>query len=187
MKLSDAFPSNFLAASEMNDEFTAPMSHIQEEDIGPNKDKKFVLYFKGMKKGLVLNVTNWKTIEKAFGDSDAWAGHRITLYPTETNFKGEMVQAIRVKIPKKPPAVSKTAPPEDWDAPWDKPSAPKAAPIEAGSQEATLLTEGEAMARQGIAKFRTWRDSLSSQEHTVIKTHLQDLTVIANRKEAAGG
>jgi len=185
MKLSDAFPSNYLAAAELNDEFTAPISHLQEEDIGANKDRKFVLYFKGVKKGLVLNVTNWKTIEKAFGDSDNWGGQKITLYPTETNFKGEMVQAIRVRIPRTP---STTQVP--WEDPFPKniktspPPQPKSPEIAVGSQLDSLLTEAEAMARQGVERFRDWRDHLGKEEHTLLIPHLHALVAKARTVKA---
>ena len=78
---------------------------VKEEEVGRDKDTKPVLYFKGKEKGLVLNKTNSRTITKIIGteETEDWTGREIVLYPTETEFAGEMVDCIRVRAPKSQP------------------------------------------------------------------------------------
>jgi hypothetical protein len=65
---------------------------------GNRKSKKPVVYFKGTEKGFALNKTNMKTIAGMYGfDADKWVGQRITLYPTQTSFGSETVEAVRVR------------------------------------------------------------------------------------------
>ncbi len=64
------------------------------------KQKKWVLYFHEMDKGLALNATNGKTLCKILGsdDMDDWEGQKILLYvKDDVEFGGEMVSAIRVR------------------------------------------------------------------------------------------
>jgi hypothetical protein len=47
-----------------------------------------------------LNKTNGRAIAKALGDETrGWAGKDIVLVPTEVDFRGDMVDAIRVRTP----------------------------------------------------------------------------------------
>jgi hypothetical protein len=108
MKIGDAFPSKFLKASDLQDRpVTVTMEHVGLEDVG-DSDRKPVLYFKGRSKGLVLNKTNSRTIAGAYGDdTDAWQGKPLTLFPAMVDFRGDTVEAIRVRVP---PASRSTAP-----------------------------------------------------------------------------
>ena len=66
-------------------------------------DKCLVLYFKGAKKGFVVNKTNAKTIARMYGtDTNTWVGKPITMYPTTTMSFGEEVDCLRVRptVPK---------------------------------------------------------------------------------------
>ena len=75
---------------------------IKEKD-GSEK-KKFILYFKEVEKGLVLNATNMNTLYAVLksDESDDWIGKRITLYEKEdVEFGGKLVSAIRIR-PKAP-------------------------------------------------------------------------------------
>ena len=68
------------------------------------KDKKWILYFKGIDKGLALNATNGKTLIKIFGTDEMnnWIGRRCTLYcKDDIEFGGELVSGIRIR-PKLP-------------------------------------------------------------------------------------
>ncbi|HEX8836771.1 MAG TPA: hypothetical protein VF748_07540 [Candidatus Acidoferrum sp.] len=104
MKTSDAFPSNYLKASDLgNQHWTLTIDDIRQEELQSNdgrKQKKPVLYFRRTKKGLVLNVTNSRTIEHSYGDEmDDWIGRDITLFVREVEARGETVNAIRVRVP----------------------------------------------------------------------------------------
>ncbi len=76
-----------------------------------------VLYFtnvKDRKKGLVLNVTNAKTIIRLYGRHvEKWAGKPIAIFASKTLAFGEEVDCIRVR-PEAPamPAAKTTGPTE---------------------------------------------------------------------------
>lgn len=119
MKVSDAFPSNYIKASDLNGKAAlAIMDRAEFEMIGD--DRKLILYFKGKDKGLVTNKTNANTIAAIYGDdTDDWLGKEIVLFEAYVDFQGKTVPAIRVRAPKKGNA--KPAPePEhhDSDAPF---------------------------------------------------------------------
>lgn len=107
MKISNAFPSKYLRAADLQDrQIRAVMKLVEMENIGDD-DKKPVLYFMKGTKGLVLNKTNSKAISNAYGDdTDNWEGKEVILFPAMVDFRGDSVEAIRVKIPKPaaPPA-----------------------------------------------------------------------------------
>jgi hypothetical protein len=70
------------------------------------KEQKFVVFFKEMEKGMILNATNMKTITKLMGtnESDEWKGNRITVYTKDDiEMGGEMKSGLRVR-PKAPVA-----------------------------------------------------------------------------------
>lgn len=112
MKASDAFPSKYLSANDLQDKpALVKITHIASEAISGKE--KFILYFAGKSKGLVLNKTNWNNIAKFCGeDSDDWTGKEIVLFPTMVDFQGESVEAIRVRAPRKPGTASTSAPRE---------------------------------------------------------------------------
>lgn len=99
MKVSDAFPSKFLSAADLNgNNARVVMQNVEIEKIGD--DTKPVLYFRGKSKGLALNKTNSKAIAEVYGDEmDEWNGHEIILFPVMTDFQGKQVEAIRVRAP----------------------------------------------------------------------------------------
>src|ERR1700689_1699805 len=121
MKISSAFPSKYIKAAYLEDKpVTLVMARVEMEDIGDDA-KKPVLYFTKARKGLVLNRTNSKTITIAYGDNtDDWEGKALVLFPAMVEFKGDTVEAIRVRIPKpaaKPAAVVDPMP--DETVPFD--------------------------------------------------------------------
>lgn len=96
-KLNEMYPSRWLAAAEIPDVGqTVTVRRIQLEEIGDGE--KWVLYFEELNKGLVLNKTNSQTIASLYGDdTDDWEGNQITLFPTQVDFQGKQVDAIRVR------------------------------------------------------------------------------------------
>jgi hypothetical protein len=104
MKVSEEFfPSNYIKASDLNGkEITLTMANVEREKLGD--DNKPVLYFKGAKKGLVLNKTNTNAIGDAYGDdSDDWFGQPIILFSAMVEYAGKLGPAIRVKVPPRAP------------------------------------------------------------------------------------
>jgi hypothetical protein len=94
------------------------MGHVDMEKISnEDDDKKPVLYFTKSNvtvvktKGLVLNKTNSKVIATAYGDdSKAWQGKEIILFMALVDFRGDQVEAIRVRVPKPQAAPAKPQP-----------------------------------------------------------------------------
>lgn len=101
--INDAFPSNYLKASDLGDDnvlVTIDVVKFEEFD-GDNgeKERRPIVYFRGKKKGLVLNKTNARKIADLLQESntDRWNGGQIKLYATETTFQGRATPCIRVK------------------------------------------------------------------------------------------
>lgn len=104
MNINDAFPSNYLKASDLGDGTPlVTIDRVDLEPVGRTKEMKPVVYFAGKQKGLILNKTNSKKIADIAesSDTDDWHGIQITLFATEVDFQGETVEAIRVKAPKR--------------------------------------------------------------------------------------
>ena len=102
MRVSEAFPSNYLRAADLQGrDVTVIIEKITSEDIGD--DHKPVLYFAGKDKGLVLNKTNANNIALQYGDDmDDWIGKLVTMFPTQVDFQGKSVEAIRIRMRKTP-------------------------------------------------------------------------------------
>lgn len=104
MRVSDAFPSNYLKASDLQGRaVTVKMDKATMETLG--NDEKLVLYFIGKEKGMVLNKTNANNIAFIYGDdTDLWHGQEIQLFEAMVDFQGKTVPAIRVRAPQRRPA-----------------------------------------------------------------------------------
>lgn len=70
----------------------------------PKGDRRPFIYFRGPngkegRKPLVCGSTNAKTIATLAGSNhiEKWIGLRVTLYPTTTKVKGELVDCIRIR------------------------------------------------------------------------------------------
>ena len=108
MNIRTAF-SSYLKADDLTNPVQVTIDYVQLEilkDAAGKEDEKPVLYFRGTKKGMVLNVTNANVIANIVGDdeTDNWSGHLITLYKTTVEAFGKMVPAVRVQIPEQPVA-----------------------------------------------------------------------------------
>ena len=104
--VNDAFPSNYLKAADLNNRtIKLKMDKVTFEEIGQDKDKKPVLYFADVKKGLVLNKTNATTIGAVHGQEfEGWTGKEIELFSMMVPFQGQNVPAIRVRgVQEEPP------------------------------------------------------------------------------------
>jgi hypothetical protein len=101
MRVSDAFPSNYLKASDLQGRnVTVKIDRTEFEKIGD--DRKLILYFVGKEKGMVLNKTNANNIAYIYGDdTDLWHGNEITLFEAMVDFQGKTVPAIRVRAPQR--------------------------------------------------------------------------------------
>ncbi len=104
--VSDAFPSNYLKAADLNNHtIKLRMDKVIFEEIGQEKDKKPVMYFADVKKGLVLNKTNATTIGAVHGQElEGWTGKEIEIFSMMVPYQGQNVAAIRVRAVTEPGA-----------------------------------------------------------------------------------
>ena len=100
MKVSDAFPSEFLKAADIGQsQVKVLISHVELREMTDGENKP-VVFFQNKKKGVVLNVTNANAIAQYYGDDmDMWAGKTIVLFTMMVSFQGRMQPGIRVRIP----------------------------------------------------------------------------------------
>ena len=109
MLMTTMFPSRYLSAADLD---TGPVSDkitgIRLEEVGDGV--KPILSFKTREKDLVLNRTNANSIGAVYGDdTDSWIGREVELYPTKVEFRGNLVDAIRIRIPHSPRTLSSEA------------------------------------------------------------------------------
>lgn len=97
MKLSEAFPSNYIKAADLQGrDVTLTIRETIVAEIG--KDKKLVTYFVGKEKGMVTNKTNADRIAYYHGDdTDGWRGKQVVLGTELTTFEGKTAPALRIK------------------------------------------------------------------------------------------
>lgn len=103
MNINDVYQSssNFLRAVDLKGQ-TVPLiiseigTHTFNEGK-PDQKTQIILSFQGKEKKLGLNATNARTIGALLGENtDSWVGKEIKIYPTKTDFAGEMVDCIRI-------------------------------------------------------------------------------------------
>lgn len=100
MKRNQIFPSRWLRATDLAREGQqVTIRNVTVEKIGEEREEKAIMSFDELDKELVVNVTNWTSIEELTGedDSDNWAGHAIKLVRVRVPFGGKNVEAIRVE------------------------------------------------------------------------------------------
>ena len=141
MNINDAFPSNYLKASDLGDvQPVCTIDRVEIEPVGRDREMKPIVFFKSKQKGLVLNKTNSKKIAEIAGspDTDDWPGVAVKLYATETEFGGETVECIRIKSAK-PTTIRKSASTNGKasHATTSRPEPPPAVEREPGSDDVT--------------------------------------------------
>ena len=103
MKISQAFPSDYLKSHDCESEPVFTINSVSIEKVGD--DEKPVLHFSDCDKSLVLNKTNASMLASAYGDETTeWHNHKVKLVVEKVSFQGRIVDGIRVKTPKKKPA-----------------------------------------------------------------------------------
>ena len=104
MRSDKAFPSKYLKAADVKAKpIVTVISHLAQEVVGQGQDakEKHVLHFEDQKP-LVLNLTNWDTLEEVLGDSDDWPGQKVKIRCARTQFQGKATDGIRLEaiVPK---------------------------------------------------------------------------------------
>ena len=103
MKVSEEFSGNYLKAADLaGKSATGTIARVVKEILRDpathEESNKWVVYFEGKQRGLVLNKTNAETLAHLLGDdSAAWIGKRIRLVSARVEMAGKMVDAIRLQ------------------------------------------------------------------------------------------
>jgi len=99
MNINDAYPSNYLRASDLKGRnIPVVIDRIEQEKVG--NDNKMVLYFQNKSKGMILNKTNANNIAALYSpETDVWAGRQLIIFEAMVDFKGQTVPALRVRGP----------------------------------------------------------------------------------------
>ena len=102
-----AFPSKYLKTDDLTAPRIVQIDHVNYEEVGSGQrqERKLVVFFVELPKGLVLNMINGESIAEITGteDYEQWAGHLVQLFPTRTEFQGKRVPCIRVRAPQGEP------------------------------------------------------------------------------------
>jgi hypothetical protein len=99
MKMSDAFPSDYLKASDLRNKSWDMTIDRVEMVTFQSGEAKPCLYIKGAKKGLLLNKTNATILSGVYGDeTEDWKGKKVKLYPVKQPFQGRTYDVIRVDV-----------------------------------------------------------------------------------------
>ena len=115
------FPSTYLKASDIDGEAVATIAEFGEAVLQTSSKAQPIISFGDELKPMILNVTNFKTIEALYGDTDGWVSKKVTLYVTEVNWKGDMVPALRIRKEVPEPVLV----PEDGDIHLERRSGPR--------------------------------------------------------------
>lgn len=119
-KVSDMIVSKFLRKEDFDEDRVMTIRGVKLEDMpGDDGQQKWVLYFREEAKGMALNVTTIRVLEKAFGDdSDQWVGKKVKVYvDPNVSFGGRVVGGLRLMPPKNTAARTPPPPPPEERAP----------------------------------------------------------------------
>ena len=99
VNVNNMFPSKWVKAADLQGkEIVVTIDRLGKEEVEQGAPPKYILYFEGKNKGMVLNKTNTGNLATIHGpESDGWIGKQIQLFSTFVDFKGESVEAISIK------------------------------------------------------------------------------------------
>jgi hypothetical protein len=105
MKTSELKQSKYMKKEDCGDDgILVTIKALKQENVAPDNkppEEKWILFFEGEHKPLVLNGTNTKLIEKALGsdETDDWIGREIVLFNDENvEYMGEVVGGVRCDV-----------------------------------------------------------------------------------------
>jgi hypothetical protein len=99
MKVSQMIQHKFLCKGDLDEDTPATIKSLKLEDMpGDGGEQRWVVYFRKLQKGMVLNTTALRLLGQTFGDeSDAWIGKKVVVYLDPTVlFKGQVVGGLRL-------------------------------------------------------------------------------------------
>jgi hypothetical protein len=105
-EFDDLYGSKYLGVAHLKDD--EPRLKIGKVEVAELREKngtikrKYVVFFDGVEKGLVINITNARKLADAYGKQPArWIGQIVQLYTEETTYG----KGVRVRPLRKPPPV----------------------------------------------------------------------------------
>jgi len=105
--MDEFYPSPYLRAEDIDGPVAVTIESVRAEKFSGQRGEPDVLkpvtFFRELKKGLIVNRTNYRSIMEITGqeDTDDWAGARLLLRVEQVPAFGEVVDALRVRpIPK---------------------------------------------------------------------------------------
>jgi hypothetical protein len=115
MLVDQLYPSRFLRCSDLGGKpLVVTIANLTREDVGG--ESKVIVSFANGEKSLILNKVNARSIAKLHGDETKnWRGKSIALVPAQVDFRGDLVDAIRVRAAPQQP--TDEPPPFDDDIP----------------------------------------------------------------------
>lgn len=101
MKLSEAFPSNYLKSDDLQGrDVSVVIAGAALEKVG--SDTRLVLTFRGKSKSMICNKTNAGRIAYMYGDdTDNWVGQEIIITSEFVEYQGKTVKGLRVRPPQR--------------------------------------------------------------------------------------
>ena len=124
MKTSELKQSKYMKKEDCGDDgILVTIAALKQENVAPDnkpEEMKWILYFQGDEKPLVLNGTNTKLIEKALGsdETDDWIGQKIVLFNDENvEYMGEVVGGVRCDVTRTKRYHAKNQPAGNQNAP----------------------------------------------------------------------
>lgn len=103
IKWRDFFESDYLASWDIDKDTLVTIKGFKYEEVTGEKGRKdrcLVAYFEGIDKGMIVNVTNSKTISTLLNSIYPvdWVGKQIVIYvDANVQMKGEKVGGLRVR------------------------------------------------------------------------------------------
>jgi hypothetical protein len=103
MKVHELRDSRYLTKDDVDPPVNVMIKAVAKENVameGEEPREKYVMFFHGNPKGIVLNMTNGMLLEEITGsdNSDDWIGRKIQLYNDPTiMFGGKRVGGIRIR------------------------------------------------------------------------------------------
>jgi hypothetical protein len=115
-EFDDLYGSRFLSVADLKDD--EPRLKIGKVEVAELREKngttkrKYVVFFEGVEKGLVINKTNATKLADAYGKQPSrWIGQIVQLYTEETPYG----KGVRVRPLRKPPPIPEPIPAPDPD------------------------------------------------------------------------
>lgn len=104
MKRSDAFPTKYLSKDDIKAPTVGVIENVVNETLGQGEDQEIkpVMYFSsGPAKPMVINNTNWMTVESMHGDeSDNWNGKAVEVWvDPSVSYGGKRIGGLRLRAP----------------------------------------------------------------------------------------